>query len=356
MVLNIWASWCSPCRAEADDLSRPREQFPDVAFVGLNVRDKRVERRGVRPQQGRPLPQPGQTRTASVLLEFYGLLNVNSLPSTIVVDEDGKVAALVLGRGHRGDLVGTDRRRAEGSLRPVPTPYVAAIGDWFARHGPRRVAAAGRAGRAHRRRRVVLLAVRAAAAAGLPLVHDRAVGGRHRGQRQHRRARPDGDRGLAVRARLLVRVRRDRRRVRPDRATSCSSTRTTSPRSSASSRSCSGLVFAGVVPWLQRDVRVHTVPAVGLGAAPLLGVLFGLGWTPCIGPTLGAVLDLVRTPTGAPSRGAWLAFVYCLGLGLPFLIAAVSFRKMMGAVAWVRRHQLWVMRLRRRDARRSSGS
>ncbi|MBA2558299.1 MAG: cytochrome c biogenesis protein CcdA, partial [Propionibacteriales bacterium] len=56
-----------------------------------------------------------------------------------------------------------------------------------------------------------------------------------------------------------------------------------------------GLVFAGVVPWLQRDIRVHTVPAVGLGAAPLLGVLFGLGWTPCIGPTLGAVLTLSST-------------------------------------------------------------
>jgi len=104
-----------------------------------------------------------------------------------------------------------------------------------------------------------------------------------------------------------------------------------------------GLIFAGVVPWLQRDVRVHTVPAVGLGAAPLLGVLFGLGWTPCIGPTLGAVLTL--SYTGSPNRGAWLAFVYCLGLGLPFLIAAVSFRRMMGAVSWVRRHQLLVMRL-----------
>src|SRR4051812_10982887 len=53
-----------------------------------------------------------------------------------------------------------------------------------------------------------------------------------------------------------------------------------------------GLAFVGLVPWLQRDVRVHRVPAVGLGAAPLLGVLFGLGWTPCIGPTLGAVLNL----------------------------------------------------------------
>ena len=104
-----------------------------------------------------------------------------------------------------------------------------------------------------------------------------------------------------------------------------------------------GLVFAGVVPWFQRDVRFHTVPAVGLGAAPLLGVLFGLGWTPCIGPTLGAILTLGGI-SGSPTRGAFLAFVYCLGLGIPFLVAAVSFRKMMSAVGWVRRHQLGVMR------------
>jgi len=104
-----------------------------------------------------------------------------------------------------------------------------------------------------------------------------------------------------------------------------------------------GLVFAGVIPWLQRDIRVHSVPAVGLGAAPLLGVLFGLGWTPCIGPTLAAVLSLSGLG-GSPARGAFLAFVYCLGLGVPFLVSAVSYRKMMGAVGWVRGHQVGVMR------------
>jgi cytochrome c-type biogenesis protein len=105
-----------------------------------------------------------------------------------------------------------------------------------------------------------------------------------------------------------------------------------------------GLVFLGMVPWLQRDFRVHTLPFVGVGAAPLLGVLFGLGWTPCIGPTLAAVLTLSANSANA-SRGSFLAFVYCLGLGLPFIIAAVTFGRMMGAVAWVRRHQQWVMRL-----------
>ncbi len=105
-----------------------------------------------------------------------------------------------------------------------------------------------------------------------------------------------------------------------------------------------GLVFLGVVPWMQRDFRVHRLPFVGVAAAPLIGVLFGLGWTPCIGPTLGAVLTLSANSANA-SRGSFLAFVYCLGLGIPFIIAALAFRRMVGAVAFVRRHQAWVTRL-----------
>ena len=104
-----------------------------------------------------------------------------------------------------------------------------------------------------------------------------------------------------------------------------------------------GLAFIGLVPWLQREVRVHRVPAVGLAAAPLLGVLFGLGWTPCIGPTLAAVQTLALTE-GTAARGALLSVAYSLGLGLPFVIAGLAFRRMLGAVAWVRRHQVWVTR------------
>jgi cytochrome c-type biogenesis protein len=105
-----------------------------------------------------------------------------------------------------------------------------------------------------------------------------------------------------------------------------------------------GLAFLGWVPFLQRDVRVHKVPAVGVAAAPLLGVLFGLGWTPCIGPTLSAVLSLSLSEASA-ARGSLLAFAYSLGLGLPFIVAALAFRRMLGAVRWVRRHQVWVTRL-----------
>lgn len=105
-----------------------------------------------------------------------------------------------------------------------------------------------------------------------------------------------------------------------------------------------GVAFLGLVPWLQRDVRFHKVPAVGLAAAPLLGVLFGLGWTPCIGPTLAAVQTLALHE-GTAGRGALLSVAYSLGLGIPFILAGLAFRRMLGAVAWVRRHQAWVTRI-----------
>jgi cytochrome c-type biogenesis protein len=105
-----------------------------------------------------------------------------------------------------------------------------------------------------------------------------------------------------------------------------------------------GIAFLGLVPWLQRDVRVHRVPAVGLAAAPLLGVLFGLGWTPCIGPTLSAVQTLAFQ-SGTATRGAILSVAYSLGLGLPFIVAGFAFRRMLGAIRWVRRHQAWVTRI-----------
>jgi cytochrome c-type biogenesis protein len=105
-----------------------------------------------------------------------------------------------------------------------------------------------------------------------------------------------------------------------------------------------GLVFMGAVPWLQRDVRVHRLPAVGLAAAPLLGLLFAIGWTPCLGPTIAAVQSLALTE-GTAGRGAALSVAYSLGLGIPFIVLGLAYRRTLGAVRWVRRHQVWVTRL-----------
>ncbi len=106
-----------------------------------------------------------------------------------------------------------------------------------------------------------------------------------------------------------------------------------------------GVFFMGLMPWLtQREFRFHKRPVTGLVGAPILGALFGIGWTPCIGPTLASVQTLAMQQASA-GRGALLTVAYCLGLGIPFVLAAVAFRKALGAFAWVKRHYVWVMRI-----------
>ena len=105
-----------------------------------------------------------------------------------------------------------------------------------------------------------------------------------------------------------------------------------------------GLVFLGVIPGMQREWRLHRAPTWGVAGAPLLGIIFGLGWSPCIGPTLTAVQSLAFTEASA-TRGAALSMAYCLGLGLPFVALAVAFSRTAGALGWVRRNYEWVMRI-----------
>lgn len=98
------------------------------------------------------------------------------------------------------------------------------------------------------------------------------------------------------------------------------------------------LVFVGFIPGLQRDVRFHKVPRMGLAGAPVLGAIFGLGWTPCIGPTLSGVMVIAASTGGTAARGFLLVLVYCLGLGIPFLLIALGARWTVRTNGWLRRH------------------
>ncbi|MBN9375941.1 MAG: sulfite exporter TauE/SafE family protein [Cellulomonas sp.] len=105
-----------------------------------------------------------------------------------------------------------------------------------------------------------------------------------------------------------------------------------------------GLAFAGLVPFLQNERKVHLAPRAGLWGAPVLGLTFGLGWTPCIGPTLAAILAL-SLGGGSAGRGALLAAVFCLGLGLPFLLVALGLERSRRLTRWLTRHRLGVLRV-----------
>lgn len=101
-----------------------------------------------------------------------------------------------------------------------------------------------------------------------------------------------------------------------------------------------GLVFLGLVPMLQRDLRPHAAPRAGLVGAPLLGAVFALGWTPCLGPTLTGVMSVAAGTQVGPGtvRGILLVLAYCLGLGVPFVMLALGARWAVRATGWLRRH------------------
>ena len=110
-----------------------------------------------------------------------------------------------------------------------------------------------------------------------------------------------------------------------------------------------GLTYMGIGPlartmWWNADARIHTAPRPGLWGAPLLGVVFGLGWTPCIGPTLAAVQTLAFTEASAV-RGAILSLAYCVGLGFPFIFLAQGRSTLADTLQWGRQHARLVSRV-----------
>ena len=98
-----------------------------------------------------------------------------------------------------------------------------------------------------------------------------------------------------------------------------------------------GLVFIGQFSFLQRTVKPTWLPRAGLAGAPVLGVIFGLGWTPCLGPTLITITALSLNG-GSAWQGVVLGLAYSLGLGIPFLLVALGFGWVATSVAFVKRH------------------
>ena len=98
-----------------------------------------------------------------------------------------------------------------------------------------------------------------------------------------------------------------------------------------------GLVFIGQFTFLQRTIKPSWMPRTGLAGAPLLGVVFGLGWTPCLGPTL-VTISALSLDSGSAVQGVILGVAYSLGLGIPFLLIAIGFGWAATSVQWVKRH------------------
>lgn len=100
-----------------------------------------------------------------------------------------------------------------------------------------------------------------------------------------------------------------------------------------------GLVFVGLVPALQRQVRFSPRQLTTVAGAPLLGAVFALGWTPCLGPTLTGVITVASATDGANmARGILLVVAYCLGLGIPFILLAFGSAGAVAGLGWLRRH------------------
>lgn len=100
-----------------------------------------------------------------------------------------------------------------------------------------------------------------------------------------------------------------------------------------------GLVFIGLVPALQRDTRFTPRQVSTLAGAPLLGAVFALGWTPCLGPTLTGVIAVASATEGSNvARGVALVIAYCLGLGMPFILLAFGSARAVAGLGWLRRH------------------
>lgn len=99
-----------------------------------------------------------------------------------------------------------------------------------------------------------------------------------------------------------------------------------------------GIAYMGRLAFFEREFGPQMRGQGGVLMSPLLGLVFGLGWVPCVGPTLAAVQTLAFTE-GSAWRGSLLSLIYSLGLGLPFIVIGLFFERSLGALKWMRKHR-----------------
>ena len=336
VVVNVWGSWCPPCIAEAPDLQEVWSEVRGrgVQFVGVDFRDNTAAARAHERRFGVTYPSI-EDQAGRVLLALRGSLPPRAIPSTLVLDRRGRVAARVLGQVRRLDAARARRRRARRGRRRVNLQGTITDGS-------------------------LLLALPLALAAGvvsflspcvLPLVpgYLSYVTGLTRPRCSTRPARRRGrllagsgavrrglHRGLRQRRRPARRLRRLPARQRAHR---CSAPRRGDHRARARVR-------RRAVPWLQRDLRVHRRPALGLVGAPCSACSSASAGRPASARRSARCMALgLDERHGRARRRARRRLLPRARPAVPRRRARV--RQAMGAFAWVRRHHVWVMRARR---------
>ena len=337
VVVNLWGAWCGPCQKEAPTLAAVADRSRASHFVGVDVRDSgdRTKAQAFQTKYGIRYPSLDDADGSLSLAMRTVLVGAGSPPQTLVVGRDGRLVGRIAQTAEKSVLVtllqqaGRHRHRVSEHLlerRPVVSAPSTVVS------GP------------------LVLAVPVAVAAGLlsfaspcvlPLVpgylsYVTGLSGEDLAER--RRGRVLLGRA-AVRARVHRRVRR--RRARCSAASAgvlLASTRTCSQRvlGVLTDRDRAGL-RRRASRRLQREWRLHRPSAPRARGAPLLGALFGLGWTPCLGPTLGAGAHRSPSRDGSAAAVRCSPPLYCLGLGVPFIAAGLAYRRALGTFTCVRR-------------------
>ena len=323
-MVNFWGSWCAECRDEAQALQQvyADDKSKGVEFLGVDIRDDVPSALDYQRKYAISYPSISDPDNR-IALRFRGV-PPNATPTTLVLDRSGRIAARQSGSilfSQLRDLVDRVPRSPHDISRGC-RHVVPACGQRFA--APRS------AGRVARGPRLLPLAVRAASRAGIPLLWFTGLSGADLAadtyvadvDEQARQARMRRISGRVFVGSLLfvlglavvyvsegalfgnIGVRLEAHQDVVNRVGGVIAI-------------LLGIVFVGVLPRSQREWRLHRLPKAGLIGAPLLGVLFAVGWTPCTGPTLAVVLNLaVQDNAATAGRGAFLTFIYCLGLGI----------------------------------------